>query len=359
MGGRSTVDYEFQISSSLGSYSVSSLNETMKTLSSSDFVVTDIRFEPQVSTMTQNFFSIEAIEANKTLATVENICAAIARSSAGNAPQIIAIGGGVIQDLTTLVASIYKRGIDWVYLPTTLAGMLDSCVGGKSSINVNGVKNLVGNIYPPRRVLIDTNYVSTLGKERIIDGLSEGVKIAFARGDETFLEFLANPSSSEPRPGEKLQALVQTTLLAKKWFVEIDEMDKKERRLLNFGHTFGHAVESASEFSISHGIAVSLGMLASIHFSGKKEVDKVQKLHNFCVDLLRPVYDSIAPHLVEFNWSEFRRLISLDKKNTEGKIHIIMPNEKGRLVENRFKNSDETLFKLENSLKCAFDEVRL
>lgn len=353
------MDYEFRINSTLGSYSVSSLNETMATFSSSDFVVTDMRFKSRVSSMTKNFVSIEAIEGNKTLSTVENICAAIASSKVGNTPKIIAIGGGVIQDLTTLAASIYKRGIDWVYLPTTLAGMLDSCVGGKSSINVNGVKNLVGNIYPPKRVLIDTNYVSTLEKEQIIDGLSEGVKIAFARGDETFFEFLSNPSSLDPNHGDNLQALVQITLMAKKWFVEIDEMDKKERRLLNFGHTFGHAVEGASKFSISHGVAVSLGMLASINFSQYRSVDRVQKLHKYCVTLLKPVYGSLAPHLEEFNWSEFRRLISLDKKNSDGKIHIIMPNEKGQLVENKFENSDETLLNLENSVKYAFDEVRL
>ena len=349
--------YEFEIRSSSGSYSISSLAETFSSISSNVFIVTDTRFETPVSSMTKNFIAIESIEANKTLATVENICAAIASSKVGDTPQVVAIGGGVIQDLTTLAASIYKRGIEWIYVPTTLAAMLDSCVGGKSSINVNGVKNLVGNIYPPKRVLIDTNYVSTLGKDRIIDGLSEGVKIAFARGDKTFHEFLANPSSSDPQPGENLQGLVQITLLAKKWFVEIDELDKKERRLLNFGHTFGHAVEGTSNFSISHGVAVCLGMLASINFSGNKEVDRVIKLHKYCVKLLKPVYGSIAPHLEEFNWGEFRRFITLDKKNSDGKIHVIMPNEKGQLVENRFENSDETLFNLENSLKNAFDEV--
>ncbi len=349
--------HELSIRSKHSSYTVELLSTPLQTFSPSEFVITDRMFEPWVGPRASHYFSLEANESHKSLSVVEEICSSMARAGVNQGSRVIAIGGGVIQDVTTLATSIYKRGIEWLYVPTTLAAMLDSCVGGKSSINVGKVKNLVGNIYPPKRVLIDTSYVTTLDTERIIDGLSEGVKISFARGEAILDEFLENPSSVEPNPGEELRALISTTLTAKKWFVEIDENDKKERRLLNFGHTFGHALEGASAFSVSHGVAVALGMLASIEFSGTREVEKVKKLSNYCINLLTPISKLLEQNLVDFSWSEFLRLIGLDKKNREGKIHIIMPDEHGNLVEARFENTKETSIKLEKSMTTALESV--
>lgn len=351
------MDCEIEIQTSSNKYCVEILPESITNLEENVFVITDERFKPWVSSKTDNFVSIEANEANKSLAVVEQICSAMGASNVNKEIKVWGIGGGVIQDLTTMATSIFKRGVGWVYVPTTLAGMLDSCVGGKSSINVGHTKNLVGNIYPPGRVLIDSSYVSSLEVERLVDGLSEGIKITFARGDDSFNEFLGNPASLEPRAGKPLRELIKTTLRAKQWFVEVDEKDNKERRLLNFGHTFGHALEGASNFSISHGAAVAIGMLAAIEFSETREVARVKRLSEFCQQLLSPVSLGLSESFEQINWSDFQTLMIKDKKNSAGQIHLITPDTNGSLIESRFENNADTLSRLENSTKTAFEMV--
>jgi 3-dehydroquinate synthase len=155
------------------------------------------------------------------------------------------------------------RGLTWSYLPTTMLSMADSCIGGKSSINVGKYKNLVGMIYPPEEVLIDPDFAQTLSDEQFVEGLCEAVKICFCRGNEAFNHYIAckaGPGMS----GKALEDVLGLTLEAKRWFIEIDEFDKAERLLLNFGHTFGHAIESATNFRVSHGCAVGMGMLCAI-----------------------------------------------------------------------------------------------
>ena len=155
------------------------------------------------------------------------------------------------------------RGLTWVYAPTTLLGMADSCIGGKSSINVGPYKNLVGTFNPPQTVLIDTDFVTTLNTAQIVAGLAEAAKICFCRGAEAWETYRSlKPALSMDRDG--FAKIVSASLASKKWFIEIDEFDKKERLLLNFGHTFGHAIEGASHFRVSHGVAVGVGMLCSL-----------------------------------------------------------------------------------------------
>lgn len=348
---------EIEIQTSSNKYCVEILPEAITDLVEKVFVIVDERFRPWVSSRTESFVSIEANESNKSLAVVEQICAAMASSNVNKDTKVWGIGGGVIQDLTTMATSIYKRGVGWVYVPTTLAGMLDSCVGGKSSINIGQTKNLVGNIYPPARVLIDSSYVSSLSVERLVDGLSEGVKITFARGDDSFNEFLDNPASIEPKDGESLRELIATTLRGKQWFVEVDEKDQKERRLLNFGHTFGHALEGASNFSISHGVAVAIGMLAAINFSQTQEVARVRRLTEYCQQILNPVSYGLSQSAEKLDWSEFQRLMVKDKKNSDGQIHLITPDTLGNLVESRFETSTGIFSRIEESTKTAFEMV--
>ncbi|WP_448629983.1 3-dehydroquinate synthase [Cellulomonas soli] len=172
---------------------------------------------------------------------------------------VVAVGGGVIQDLATFVTDVYMRGLPWSYVPTTLMAMADSCIGGKSSINVGDVKNLVGGIYPPSAVVVDPDFLASLSATARAAGFSEAAKIAFCRGPETFDGYLAAYDGFEGDP----DALIDLVLRAKRWFVEIDEHDRKERRLLNFGHTFGHALEVAVDHRISHGLAVAFGVLCA------------------------------------------------------------------------------------------------
>jgi 3-dehydroquinate synthase len=351
------VGSKFDVSSKSGDYSVEIRSEPIEHLSEFDFVIIDSFFEDFRIAFDAPSVRLDASEDKKTLSTVEDICYQMAAAGVTKTSKLVAIGGGVVQDVATLVSSIYKRGIDWEYFPTTLAGMMDSCVGGKSSINARGIKNIIGNTYPPKSIVIDTSFISSLGETELIDGLSEGVKITFARGDDYFNEFLDNPAATNPESGANLQTLIKGSLLAKKWFVEKDEFDKKERRLLNFGHTFGHALEGASNFSVSHGVAVSLGMLAGVNFSNTGEVERVAKLSKYCKNLLKPISDQLSKATKLIDWTEFKDLIVLDKKNSAGNIHLILPDQNGKLIEKIYEKDIKTQTGLEKSMKLALQEA--
>lgn len=210
---------------------------------------------------------IPATEETKTLETVAQVIEKMRDLGANRATRMAAFGGGIIQDVSTFCASTYMRGVQWTYYPTTLLGMVDSCIGGKSSINVGQYKNIAGNYYPPQKVIIDPRFCSTLEPSDTIAGLCEAVKICFASRDTAFDRYLALVGSTGmPHHGD-LAPIIELSLRTKKVFIEEDEFDQGPRLLLNFGHTFGHALEAASQFEIGHGVAVGLGMLLAIKVS--------------------------------------------------------------------------------------------
>jgi len=208
---------------------------------------------------------IHADERAKSLDQMAGLIGAMRDRGTTRGSKVIAIGGGVVQDAASFAASVYMRGIEWAYIPTTLLAMADSCIGGKSSINVGRYKNIVGTIHPPTEVIIDPDLAGTLSPEQVAAGLCEAAKIALCRGAEALERYFAIAPTAQASTAT-LTEVIALSLQAKKWFIEIDEFDRGERLLLNFGHTFGHAIEAESRFAISHGIGVGLGMLAAFHF---------------------------------------------------------------------------------------------
>lgn len=209
---------------------------------------------------------IEAVEENKVLEKSANYIAELRELNANRDTHLVAVGGGIIQDITTFIASIYMRGLSWTYLPTTVLSMADSCIGGKSSINVLGYKNLIGNFYPPQNIYIDLSFIKTLDEEMIVGGLFEVAKICYAK-DATIFNAYTDLKPSTCASAQQMQAIIGLALKTKKWFIEIDEFDRKERLLLNFGHTFGHAIEAATNFEVHHGIGVGVGMLIATEYA--------------------------------------------------------------------------------------------
>lgn len=207
--------------------------------------------------------TIATDESAKSLDRITEIVVALRERGATRATELIAVGGGVVQDIAAFAASIYMRGIAWTFVPTTLLAMTDSCIGGKSSINVGQYKNMVGTFHPPAAVLVDPTLTATLSPEQRAAGLCEAAKIALCRGPDSFARYLALAPAVDA-DARTLTAVCDHALRAKQWFIEVDEFDRAERLLLNFGHTFGHALEAASGFAIGHGIAVGLGMIAAL-----------------------------------------------------------------------------------------------
>jgi 3-dehydroquinate synthase len=301
--------------------------------------------------------AVEAIEKSKNLNTVEKIIIELADAGISKDKIVGAIGGGLIQDLLTLSASIYKRGIQWIYFPTTLMAMADSCIGGKSSINVANFKNIVGNIYPPKNIIIDSIFIKTLNEESKISGLSEAIKICYAKGKNELDNFIDIYQKNELENQNYYLDLIFESLKAKKWFIEIDEFDQKERQLLNFGHSFAHALEAATDFKITHGVAVSVGMLAALNhptaYVGESEV----KLKRFIFDLLMPIKNYLQEIFLKIDWSIFISALKNDKKNSKNELVLILPRANNSLERVKFELNNENLDKAAKSLLQAIEDI--
>ncbi|MCF8196575.1 MAG: 3-dehydroquinate synthase [Polynucleobacter sp.] len=307
----------------------------------------------------QSVITIPALESSKNLNYMAEVIEKMRLLGANRATHVFAIGGGIIQDIATFVNSIYMRGLSWTYFPSTLLSMTDSCIGGKSSINVRGYKNLVGNIYPPHEVFIDMNFCKTLGANEIIGGLVEAVKICYARGPENFDQFLKLKPFYPLNAATGVQ-VVFAALLAKKWFIEIDEFDQSERLLLNYGHTFGHALEASSDFAISHGVAVALGMMVATEYSnliGKMdEVGKVNsaRLDSYLVQLLFPLKEEIKDALSKINLKVVLSKFEGDKKHLQEEYRMVLPSNDGHLTLCSCPKSDHSKRLIEKAYQQAF-----
>jgi 3-dehydroquinate synthase len=272
---------------------------------------------------------IEAEEKNKSLETCSNILSQLQELGATKSTIIVAIGGGIVQDVTTLVASLYMRGLPWVYFPTTKMSQLDSCVGGKSSINLKGKKNIVGNIYPPKEIHLDFSFDETLTREALASGFLEGIKISFASGDADFLQNLKIAENyTRPESISRLE-ISQLVLSQKKHFIEEDEFDTGIRQNLNFGHTFGHAIESATKYSIQHGLAIGLGMLMAIHHPMTVASENVYALKTAVFNIIRFADKASVSPIFEMNEDKFIECFMADKKHVNGNYTVILPNDQG------------------------------
>jgi len=317
---------ELQIRSALADYSVvfSPISDLSQWRPNADLLLVDAFFRDRLSLPADiPVIWIEATEEAKALQETLPLFVAMKQAGLGRSSSITAIGGGVVQDIATFVASLFMRGIQWRYVPTTFLGMTDSCLGGKSSINVGPYKNLIGNFHPPRRIDILPIFARTLPSVELAGGAAEAAKIAFCRGASAFATYerLAAPVLSGAWQEQQLAELLYATLAVKQWFIETDEFDQVERRLLNFGHTWGHALESATAFAIPHGLAVAIGMMASICFTGHQPCSA--RLWQHCLSLLRPVLR--LAELRDFDAESFLKAFQADKKHSSGHYHLIVP----------------------------------
>lgn len=222
---------------------------------------------------------------------------------------VIAVGGGVVGDLSGFVASSYMRGVDFYNIPTTLLSQLDSSIGGKVAIDLNGVKNIIGAFYQPKCVIIDPNTLKTLEKRQLYAGLCEAIKMSLTSDKELFA-LIENTENLE----KDIDTVIEKSLLIKKNVVEIDPKEKGLRKILNFGHTIGHAIES--DTGLLHGECVGLGMLPMCEKSIKERLLKV--LGKFSL-----------PTKVTCDTDTLISYIAHDKKASGNKITVIVVNEIG------------------------------
>ena len=346
-----------EIKSSTGSYSVGiesgSFERSLKHFEGAA-IIADEFFRPAFERAGAEAIFIEATETNKSLDASPAIIERIRKAGANRQTELVAVGGGTVQDLSAFIASVYMRGLRWSYMPTTVLAMVDSCIGGKSSINVGPYKNLVGTIHPPQRVLIDPALARTLPDDQKASGLIEAAKICFCRGEESFARHVAyGPSIG--MSSEALERLIVNSLSAKKWFIEKDEFDKKERLLLNFGHTFGHAIEGATHFAVSHGIAVGLGILAANEFERQRGVSyagvaRVKLLEEHLHTMISEVPNLAAP-LRAMSVDEVIERFGSDKKHGPQHFTLILVAENGDVVLRKIEKTAQVTRDVERAIE--------
>jgi 3-dehydroquinate synthase len=248
---------------------------------------------------------VEATEDNKSMDTVLMVCAKLLEYNFDKGSKLYVVGGGIIQDIGAFTSKIYKRGINWIFIPTTLLSQCDSCIGGKTALNYNNHKNQLALFSAPSKVIIDTTFLSTLSEQEIISGYGEIVKL-FIIGGEYYIDILDKIN---------IEKAIMHSLAIKKAVVEFDEFEHNVRKVLNYGHTFGHAIEALSNFSITHGKAVLYGIEIINRLFSKS--DKITKLVERYVDL---------NVINTFNSIDLTRTIMTDKKVSNGVVSFVVTN---------------------------------
>ena len=263
-------------------------------------------------------------EANKTIESIGNIYSYLAKNELSRKDIIIALGGGVIGDMSGYAAATWMRGIDFVQIPTTLLACVDSSVGGKTGINIKEGKNLVGAFHSPKLVIIDSDTLQSLPKREFNAGMGEVIKHAFLF-DEELLKYIENHYFNNDEID--MDFVLKRNCELKAHIVEIDYKEQKERMFLNFGHTIGHSVENAAGYGVLlHGEAVAIGMIFAIEYGIKKGITKDKSILERAKNILSkiPLPISIPDNI------NLKDAIKLDKKRSDDKINFVFLESIGK-----------------------------
>lgn len=251
-------------------------------------------------------------EGSKSLQTVEEILKDMLELQFSRKDCVVAVGGGVVGDLSGFVASLYMRGIDFYNVPTTLLSQVDSSIGGKTAVNLAGIKNIIGAFHQPKAVLVDPDTLKTLPERQIVNGLMEAIKMGATNDPELFDMFLNDNWK------DQLDLIIEKALLVKKYVVEEDEKESHLRKILNFGHTIGHGFESEAKGNYLHGECVGLGML---YMSSPEVREK-----------LIAIFEKIGfevPKASEFQMGKVKEAITHDKKASDAMCSVVFVSEIG------------------------------
>lgn len=298
-------------------------------------------------------YKFEAIEENKDIQTVLSVCDFLNENQANRGSMLFVIGGGIVQDIGAFAAAMLKRGIPWTYVPTTLLSQGDSCLGGKTAVNHNKTKNLLGLFSAPRKVLIDSSFCKTLDFKDRMSGGGEIFRLLITGGKGSFdlLELYVDQFIDGSI--DATQKLVAASLQVKKRIVENDEFELDIRRSMNYGHSIGHAIEALSNYQIPHGVGVAIGILVENRIAvnrGMLSRDEEKRMY--------VVGKKIVP---TDTWQTFSRLdiskilpfLASDKKVEGALLKLATLNSIGEMVFVDLSLDEKGLFEVEK----AFNEV--
>jgi 3-dehydroquinate synthase len=354
------VSKKIIVNSNKGPYSTSFINSAIDELNENpiknsiyliDRKICDL-YEDRINNIlsSQRVIKIDANEENKSLNRMPEYVEELVSLKIKRGEKLVAIGGGIIQDITCFLSSIVMRGLVWIFYPTTLLAQSDSCIGSKSSINSGEYKNILGTFLPPEKVVIDVDFLNTLEKREIFSGIGEMIKIHAISSPESF-NILSDSYEKILSNLSVMEEFIFNSLSMKKKLIEIDEFDQGPRNVLNYGHSFGHAIESATNFGIPHGIAVTIGMDIANFVSTELGVSNMRHFHRM-------------HNLLDKNSRTYRNTyidldlllsaLSKDKKNSSTELKLILPNMSGKICIGLYKNSP----KLKKSIESYIERYR-
>lgn len=278
-------------------------------------------------------YLFKASEKNKSLKYAEQMLSFLVGNGCLRDSTLVSIGGGITGDIAAFTASLYMRGIKLVQVPTTLLSMLDSSVGGKTAVNFKGIKNNVGTFYQPSKVLIDIDFLNSLTKKEYLNGFAEAIKIACISSPEFFSFLSENRKKILLRDAETLKSLIYHSCSLKVKIVEEDEKESGVRKLLNFGHTIGHGIESDSHHKISHGYAVILGIVYEMDYALKNKHTDIQTYEKI-ISLLKSYGYPVKYEVKDI--SVLESALGKDKKAGKSGISLAVSgfNMSGTLINN-------------------------
>jgi 3-dehydroquinate synthase len=292
------------------------------------------------------YFAVPDSEVAKSTKTLLQLWDWLGAAGFTRSDLIVGVGGGAITDLSGFAAASWLRGIDWVAIPTTVAGMVDAAVGGKTGINSEYGKNLIGAFHSPQRVIVDLQWLGTLSDRDFSAGLAEVVKCGFIR-DTKILDILKGKSLAEIRADESLTTeLIERSIRVKGDVVSGDYKESFDREILNYGHTFGHAVELDSKYSLRHGECVSIGMIyvAELAYSLDLISESTLLLHRELLESL-----NLPTTYSGTSWSALLANMKLDKKSRGNTLRFVLLGEIGQTQ--RVEGPDE------GALIAAYEKV--
>ncbi len=296
-------------------------------------------------------YSMTPGENQKNLDTVKEIYKFLIGNGFGRSDILIALGGGVVGDITGFTAATFKRGMDFIQVPTTLLSMVDSSIGGKTGVDFDGYKNMVGAFKMPALVYINYHALKSLPDRQYYSGFAEIMKAALIK-DSTFYTYLIdNIYEICDREDEAVSYIIEKAINIKKLVVELDPYEKRERMMLNFGHTIGHAIEKYKNFELTHGECIALGMVAASYISYQKNFltkEEYYEIRDMFVPFCLPIsiemmdYDAVIENLKN------------DKKVIDGKMNFILIKRIGKAMIDTSVSFDDIKKALE---ELNFDEA--
>lgn len=322
----STKEYEVIIGSGLHyGQEIACVKKSCKAVVVSDDIVSALYGEKCVKELESCGFEVFTFtfpngEKSKNLSTAEKLLSFLAENGISKSDLLVALGGGVTGDLTGFVAAVYLRGMEYVQCPTTLLAAIDSSVGGKTAVDLEQGKNLVGAFHQPLRVVCDTDTFQTLPANVYSDGMAEAVKYGMIRDKELFARF--------ENKNYDISDMVMRCVQIKADIVGEDEFDTGVRKLLNFGHTIGHSVEKLSHYEIPHGSAVAIGMVVVT-----KAYEQAGGLDDsMSKRLIRTLQNYQLPVSCKFSLEDLAKQAISDKKRAGNTISVLLPEEIGNCI---------------------------